>query len=269
MTQEIQLTPAELEMIQLKREQDELKKREEALQKQAKREIEIATKRRSIERAQTEKSQEVTVVKQYHKELAAIIPVAQLVESTLERLAEIKEYTGDGKWETTWSEDYELPHAVIKIGNYMIVVQLHSQSHKMYISGNGIDYKTQRRGYTRAKKVAEVINTTIANIRYSEEQTQKKLNAVESTIEKMKALYPDADVTSDKDHISYGGGYRRPDKYEAIDTVRILFKNGISINYRVYTDGTIGRRDIQFGTKDQWHLMNLLATLDTSEKTQE
>ena len=269
MTQDIQLTAAELEMVKLKREQDELKKREDELREQARLEKEIAAKLKSIERDQLEASLLLTAVRTCFKEIAAINPQAELIQTNSQRVAKIQDYLGNSKYQDRWKREYSIPGAYIKIGYYDVVVTKHNGSYKMYISGPEIDYRTSSRGYTRAKKVVEVINTTISDIRYREEQNQKKLNAVESTVAKMKSLYPGASISSGKDHISYGGGYRRATKYETIDIVTIVFKNGIQIVYRVYTDGSLARRSINFNTKaDHWYLMNLLSSLDMAENTE-
>jgi len=263
MAQEIQLTPAEIEIIRLKREQDELKQLEEELRKKAQLEREIANKVDHIMRDQIEHEAVFTTVRRFFKELVAIDSSAQLIESNKQKVAEIYRYENGNK-STVWERDYIVHLGYIKIGEYNVKVEKHRGNDKMYVNGPGIDYKTQCRGYTRAKKVIEVINTTISNIRYKEEVTQRALNAVESTVEKMKSKYPDASVSSCKESIQYGG-YRRVN-YELIDVVKIEFVNGIQIVYRVYSDGTLGRRALNFtGKVSHWQLMDSLSKMDFKE----
>jgi hypothetical protein len=98
------------------------------------------------------------------------------------------------------------------------------------------------------KKVDEAIEVINANL----EAAKKQLLAVESTVAKMKELYPDAEVTSDK--VYQPAGYNR----YIIDRVHIRLANGIKVSYRVYADGSLGRISIDFNTIGQWDILKQL-----------
>jgi hypothetical protein len=78
-------------------------------------------------------------------------------------------------------------------------------------------------------------------------------------VDKFKAEYPDAEVTTDKgwekSSARYGSGY-------TYDMVRIKFVNGASIAYRVYADGSLSRVSFNLpGAKDEATFRNNLSQM--------
>ena len=66
-------------------------------------------------------------------------------------------------------------------------------------------------------------------------------------------MYPDAMVTSEK-----SGERSWKGRWEEYDMVTIKFANGITIKYRVFSDGSLGRKDITFPVKNGWELMDAM-----------
>ena len=171
-----------------------------------------------------------------------------------------------------WSDNFTRRLATIVCGEYTINVKKHivysgswhsrgtDHGYKMFVSGPGIEYKYESKALTSTKTVKAKIDECIEKKKRELEYKQKQLSALETTVEKMRTLYPDAIVSSGKDgERSYNG------RYETYDAITIKFANGISIKYKVYSDGSLGRKDITFHVKDSWALMDIMNSVTISE----
>jgi hypoxanthine-guanine phosphoribosyltransferase len=256
MTKTLELTPAELEMVALKREQEALAKKEAELKKQAQMEKEIVDRQVAIAKNVAQCNRQVKAVKDFAAELGKGYEVAITV------FEEEAKVTGDYitpedpkgcgyEREVLWSQKYNKETARIKHGNYTITVdeqfvygskwsyRATSKGYKMYVSGPGIDWKEERRALGRISTVKEKIKTAMEKIQAEENYKNAQKNSLEKTVDKFKAEYPDAEVTTEK---GYDRGYgKRYSEGVTYDMVRVKFANGCSIAYRVYADGSLGR----------------------------
>ena len=136
----------------------------------------------------------------------------------------------------------------------------------MYICGPGIEYKQEQQALSRVKSVMEKIKTANESIAYTKKKEENKRNALQVTVDRFKAEYPDAEVTTD---YGYETGYDsrgRRSNYsngERYDIVRTKFVNGAQISYRVYPDGSLSRVSFNLpGSKDEASFMKNLSQMN-------
>lgn len=253
---ELELTPAELEMIRVKREQFELAKKEEEAKKAIQLEKDIKAKEEYITKTIAKDAEQIAAAKAYQADLGSMYTVE--IKEWEEEVKVTGEYINkadpskDGyEREVLWSKTFTRQFAWIVRGSYKIKVEEQitysskwssrgtSQGYKMYISGPGIEWKQERRAYARVAKVNEVIKAAIDQIDYEMKAAEAKKNALQTTVDRFTAEYPDAEVTTDKGW-TQGYGSRRHIS-TPYDIVRVKFANGCSIGYRVYGDGSLSR----------------------------
>jgi hypothetical protein len=253
MQNEINLTPSEIEMIQLKREQEALKEREALLKKAAENEKQILVQKSQMKKNLEYSRAQVAATKAFLDEFG---PDWKLQIDTQNVKYEVRNYLGDGEWESVW-EEYQIQEtARIVNGKYTVTVKEQvtsgnkwgygqkNQGFKMYLSGPGIEWAYERKALGRVSTLIKKYDEMTEAIRYRAEQVQKQASAKDKTIAKMKELYPDATVEGGKGG-EYANPYKRTDWIE-YDTVTITFANGITIKYRVYADMSLGRKEMTF-----------------------
>jgi len=273
---DIVLTPAELEMIALKRKQFELEQQEKALKQKAQLEKDIADKLAYIHKRMLVDQAQVKAAQDYCKELGAGYTV--VITGSTETVKITGDYTNpvdpsSNGYERVvlWSESFKRETAHITNGSYTVTVaeqlvygskwstRSTSNGYKMYVSGPGIDWKDSNRALSRVAKVKEKIKIASDSIKAEEDLKNRQKNALQATVDKFQAEYPDAEVTTDKGwekgSARYGTGY-------IYDMVRIKFVNGVSIAYRVYADGSLGRVSFNLpGAKDEATFRNNLSQM--------
>jgi hypothetical protein len=273
---DIVLTPAELEMIALKRKQFELEQQEKALKQKAQLEKDIADKLAYIHKRTLVDQAQVKAVQDYCKELGAgytvvITGSTEMVKITGDYTNPVDPSSNGYERVVLWSESFKRETAHITNGSYTVTVaeqlvysskwstRSTSKGYKMYVSGPGIDWKDSNRALSRVAKVKEKIKIASDSIKAEEDLKNRQKNALQATVDKFQAEYPDAEVTTDKGwDKSYGK------RYEGViyDMVRIKFVNGASIAYRVYADGSLGRVSFNLpGAKDEATFRNNLSQM--------
>jgi hypothetical protein len=273
---DIVLTPAELEMIALKRKQFELEQQEKALKQKAQLEKDIADKLAYIQKRMSVDQAQVKAAQDYCKELGAgytvvITGSTEMVKITGDYTNPVDPSSNGYERVVLWSESFKRETAHITNGSYTVTVaeqlvysskwstRSTSKGYKMYVSGPGIDWKDSNRALSRVAKVKEKIKIASDSIKAEEDLKNRQKNALQATVDKFQAEYPDAEVTTDKGwDKSYGK------RYEGViyDMVRIKFVNGASIAYRVYADGSLGRVSFNLpGAKDEATFRNNLSQM--------
>ena len=255
------LTPAELEMIKVKREQDALALKKAEAEKALHLEKAINGKKSWIETWTKADTSQIKAAKDYLAEFASN-------QYTLEIDAKTDEAKVMDNDEVVWSEKYLRQTAVIKRGAYKIRVTEYRtysskwdskgtfKGYRMYVSGPKIDFKQESRAYARVSTVNQIIDDAIKQIEREQYMEQCKKDAVRTTVEQMQAKYPKAIVEVGYEFTkSYGPRYQTPTKF---DTVKVTLENGVSVKYRVYPDGQLGRLDIVFPKHDAWDLLDTL-----------
>ena len=190
---------------------------------------------------------------------------AKLVTDSKERTNDVYE---DG--EVVHTETWNDVSAHILYKEYTVTVTEHlvsskysyrgvSKGYKMQMSGPGVDYKDRSRYYKSVKTLLARIDEFIEAEESKKKQAAKSLDAVQSTVAILTNSYPDATITADKGwERSHGRGYDGV----TYDRVTIEFANGIKMVYRVYPDGSLGRKEILFGNVNPWDLIECMSKIN-------
>lgn len=275
MTQTLELTPAELEMVALIREKEALAKKEAEAKKALELEKDIKAKQDSIAANKKKDSEQIAAARKYLLDFDTT--QYSLDIKTWEETAQV---TGDYidkengfDRHILWSEVYERQGAVIshKDGQKVKVEEQivyssswrsrgESKGYKMYICGPGIDYKQEGQALSRVKSVMEKIKAANEGIESKRKHEENKKNALQVTVDRFKADYPDAEVTTDRGYErAHGRSYADGTTY---DMVRVKFVNGAQIAYRVYADGSLSRVSFNLpGSKDEASFMKNLSQM--------
>ena len=269
MTTEIQLTSAELEMIKLKREQLELKKKEDQLREQAQLEKDIAhAEKTAADRIANDNAQinaTLDFFKHFPKEYTYIVDEFE----DKVQVSRWNNFYESKQTDVVWVKPFTRRKARIKNGLYGITVAWHTPNTragynrnagewKMYINGPGIPLGNT--GYTRYKTVIEKIKEVTDDIASKAKLEVDKKDAVKTVFKKIADKYPNATVVTGEsgERLNYG----RKSEWVGYPTITVTFDNGIMIKYRVYPDGSLGRKEITFpNQKDAWSLMDAMSTL--------
>ena len=275
MTQTLELTPAELEMVALIREKEALAKKEAEAKKALELEKDIKAKQDSIAANKKKDQEQVAAARKYLLDFDAT-----QYSLDIKTWNETAQVTGDYidkengfDRHILWSEVYERQGAVIshKDGQKVKVEEQivyssswrsrgESKGYKMYICGPGIEYKQEGQALSRVKSVMEKIKAANEGIESKRKHEENKKNALQVTVDRFKADYPEAEVTTDRGYErAHGRSYADGTTY---DMVRVKFVNGAQIAYRVYADGSLSRVSFNLpGYKDEAAFMKNLSQM--------
>jgi len=234
----IQLTESELEMIRLKREQDELKAKELELNKQIKRQKQIDYQLKKIDefKASNARKYEETIIylnelNKFHKE-----PKYELVTRELTKNFQDWDYNEKGDDKVFFfNEDVKYnSHHIQRIGT-KITIDVDSASRKKgysteYYWALRYDYKN----YKSAKTVDDKINEKLAIIEEEKKQKQAQLSAQETIAAELKTKYPEAIIEHHSEWVRIShyrnGGYSQ-------NYFNVVFNNGLLLKCCYYNDG--------------------------------
>ena len=275
MTQTLELTPAELEMVALIREKEALAKKEAEAKKALELEKDIKAKQDSIAANKKKDSEQIAAARkylldfdttQYSLDIKTWNETAQVTGDYIDKENGFDRHI-------LWSEVYERQSAIIshKDGQKVKVEEQivyssswrsrgESKGYKMYICGPGIEYKQEGQALSRVKSVMEKIKAANEGIESKRKHEENKKNALQVTVDRFKADYPEAEVTTDRGYErAHGRSYADGTTY---DMVRVKFVNGAQIAYRVYADGSISRVSFNLpGAKDEASFMKNLSQM--------
>lgn len=248
------LTPAEIELISLKREKDALAKKETEAKKALELEKNIKAKQVIIAANKKTDQEQIDAAKKYFidfdiTQYSLEIRTSKVTEQVMGDYID-KENGFDRH--ILWSEEYERLKAVIvhKDGQRVRVDEQivyssswrskgESKGYKMYICGPGIEYKQEQQALSKVKSVMEKIKTANDLIESKRKHEENKKNALQTTVDRFMAEYPGAVVTTDYAFVkNYNKSYSSGERY---DVVRVKFANGAQISYRVWADGSLTR----------------------------
>lgn len=277
MTQTLELTPAELEMVALIREKEALAKKEAEAKKALELEKDIKAKQDGIAANKKKDLEQIAAAKKYLLDFdtTQYSLVINTKQETVQVMGDYIDKENGFDRHILWSEVYGRQWAVIshKDGQKVKVEEQivyssswrsrgESKGYKMYISGPGIEYKQEGQALSRVKSVMEKIKAANESIAYTKKKEENKRNSLQATVDRFKAEYPDAEVTTD---YSYDKGYdgRYYSSGERYDIVRVKFVNGAQIGYRVYPDGSLSRLSFNLpGAKDEDTFRNNLSQMN-------
>ena len=243
----VNLTPAELEMIQVKRQQEELAAKKAAAQKQLAIENEIKRAEIQVQGYLKKDTEQAKAA----KEFAASVAGSKVVIETNKR-----QYNATYGGETVKVFNYTETNVYLTLNGYTIGVKEHivyskwsyrgsSRGYKMYVSGPGIDYKTSQRGYKNGKKVVELIEETIEQRNAQELYKNKQKNAVETAVANLMEQFPNAKVESGRG-CKINPYASASNRYMEYDKIEVTLENGVQVEYRVYADGALERMSLRF-----------------------
>lgn len=277
MTQTLELTPAELEMVALIREKEVLAKKEAEAKKALELEKSIEAKWDYIYKTKAKDQEQVAAARKYLLDFDTTQYSLDIRtwEETAQVMGDYIDKDNGFDRHIEWSEVFERQSAVIshkdgqkvKVDEQIVYSSSwrskgESKGYKMYICGPGIDYKQETQALSRVKSVMEKIKTANESIAYTKKKEENKRNALQVTVDRFKAEYPDAEVTTD---YAYDKGYgsRNYSGGERYDIVRTKFVNGAQISYRVYPDGSLSRVSFNLpGSKDEASFMKNLSQMN-------
>ena len=252
MTNTVELTPAELEMIKVKREQEALAKKEAEAKQAIQLEKDIKEKEAYIAKVQKQDAEQVAATKKFADELGSMYKLEiSEAENTVQVMGDYINRENGFDRHILWSKTFTRQSAKIVRNNspysISVVEQITyssrwstrgtSKGFKMEVYGPGLG--SNNRKYSRTSKVNEVIKEAMDLIDARKKAEEAKKNALQTTVDRFTAEYPDAEVTTDRGwERSYG---RRGYDGVTYDMVRVKFANGCSIAYRVYGDGSLSR----------------------------
>jgi hypothetical protein len=258
MTQ-IELTQAELDLIQAKREEEVAKEQ----QRQDKIQADIANGKANIARRQEVDRKQNVAARAFQMELGK-----GWEEQTREEERTEKVYWG---MEVMWSETYTDCRIYLVNGNYKVHVNEHTvysgtwgrsnnKGYKMFLSGPEIEYGYSQKALSKAATVNKKVEEAIDAIFSRMEAKKKKASAVETAVHDLQVAYPNAKVIAIRD---WTRGYSSKNAYREYDKVTIAFPNGIQVAYEVYVDGRMSRLNVDFGGLENNELLNLLSEVPT------
>jgi hypothetical protein len=264
MTLELELTAAELELIENKRKQDSLEQEAEKLKKEARIQKESIEIQNSILKEQKEADLQVAAATEYYNGLVKLDPKYKLEVTEHELKKEIKDYSGTEAI-VIKRFDYTIKNAkiILSDSNYYITIEKHIVYTGMRFRGDDKGYKMELKGggFYSERKVSnpKTINDKIVNKRQAEINAkiaeQKKASNLDIAYDNFKNKYPDATIikSSEWERSSY-------DKHggESINIITITLPNTISIKYKVYSDGSLGRKEIRYPFKNNFDLLDAL-----------
>ena len=275
MTKTLELTPAELEMIAVIREKDLVAKKEAEAKKALELEKSIEAKWDYIYKTKAKDQEQVAAARKYFLDFDTTQYSLDIKtwEETAQVMGDYIDKDNGFDRHIEWSEVFERQSATIshkdgqkvKVDEQIVYSSSwrskgESKGYKMYIAGPGIDYKQEGQALSRVKSVMEKIKAANEGIESKRKYEENKKNALQVTVDRFKAEYPDAEVT-----IDYGydrGNARSYSSGERYDIVRTKFVNGAQISYRVYADGSLSRVSFNLpGAKDEASFMKNLSQM--------
>jgi len=275
MTQTLELTTAELALIENARMQEVLNLEAEALRAAARLEQDIIEEEAAIRKEQNSNNDQVIATKDYLKELQKLNPNYKLVEEEKELTRQIKgEYLPDSTKRSILKEFKYIinqVHITLEGTPFKVDVKKHfvygsrwstratDKGYKMNLIGGGF---YNERLLSNPKTLNNKIEDKIQSDKDKEEAKIKKANALEYVSENLSNLYPDAIINTGREWLASkwdksGGEY--------IDIVGVKLANGIKIKFRVFSDKSISRMEITFPVKDSYQLLELMNGLTIPE----
>ena len=275
MTLALELTAAELELIENKRKQDILAEEAEKLKKEAKIQKESIEIQNLILKEQKEANLQVAAATEYHSQLVKLNPKYKLIVSERELQRDIKDYSG---MEAIIIKrfDYTIKKAqiILSDSNFKVEVKKHmvyggswksrptDNGYKMELCGGGF-YNERLLSNTKTlnKKIEDKLQAEL-NAKVAE---QKKASSLDTAYDNLVNKYPEATITKSTEWER--NSYDRRASGETINIITVTLLNKIKIKFKVYSDGTLGRKEISYPFKNNLDLLDTLNNIIIPEVT--
>jgi len=266
MTQTLELTAAELELIENKRKQDILAEEAEKLKKEAKIQKESIEIQNSILKEQKEANLQVLAATEYYNSLAKLNPKYKLEVTERELKNEIKDYSGPEAI-VIKRFDYKLSkaHIILSDSPFYVEVKKHlvysdswsrratDKGYKMELCGGGF---YNERFLTNTKTLNKKIEDKLESIENKKVAEQKKASSLDTAYDNLINKYPEATITKSTEWER--NLYDRKASGETINIITVTLLNKIKIKFKVYNDGTLGRKEVSYPFKNNFDLLDTL-----------
>ena len=266
MTQTLELTAAELELIENKRKQDILAEEAEKLRKEAKIQKESIDIQNSILKEQKEANLQVAAATEYYNGLAKLNPKYKLEITERELKNEIKDYSGPEAI-VIKRFDYKLSkaHIILSDSPFKVEVRKHmvyggswssratDNGYKMELCGGGF---YSERLLSNTKTLNKKIEDKLESIENKKVAEQKKASSLDTAYNNLVNKYPEATIIKSSEWER--NLYDKRSGGESINIITITLPNSISIKYKVYSDGSLGRKEIRYPFKNNFDLLDTL-----------
>lgn len=275
MTQTLELTTAELALIENARMQEVLNLEAEALRAAARLEKEIIDEEAAIRREQNNNNDQVIATKDYLKALVKINPNYKLVEQEREVIRQIKGGNFNDKERPILKEfKYIITDCHITLDGTPFKVEVK----KHFVYGNSWSTRATDKGYkmnligggfynerllSNPKTLNQKIEDTLQDNKNRAEAKLKKASAVEYVFENLSNLYPNAEIMKGTEWLR--NDWDKKNRGEVIDIVGVKLANGIKMKFRVFSDKSLSRMEITFPVKDSYQLLGLMNGLTIPE----
>lgn len=268
MTQTLELTTAELALIENARMQEVLNLEAEALRAAARLEKEIIDEEAAIRREQNNNNDQIIATKDYLKALVKINPNYKLVEQEREVIRQIKGGNFNDKERPILKEfKYIITDCHITLDGTPFKIEVK----KHFVYGNSWSTRATDKGYkmnligggfynerllSNPKTLNQKIEDTLQDNKNQAEAKLKKASAVEYVFENLSNLYPDAEIMKGTEWLR--NDWDKKNRGEVIDIVGVKLANGIKMKFRVFSDKSLSRMEITFPVKDSYQLLGLM-----------
>jgi hypothetical protein len=274
MTQTLELTTAELALIENARMQEVLNLEAEALRAAARLEQDIIKEEAAIRKEQNNNNDQVMATLTYHAQLEKINPKYRMIQEDKEVIRQIKGGSFNDTERPILKEfKYNSTSAHITLDGTPFKIDVK----KHFVYGNNWSTRATDKGYkmnligggfynerllSNPKTLNKKIEDTLLDNKNRAEAKIKKADAIEYVFENLSNLYPDAIINKGtewlRDSWNKQGG-------ETIDIVGVKLANGIKMKFRVFSDKSISRMEITFPVKDSYQLLELMNGLTIPE----
>lgn len=270
MTQTLELTTAELALIENARKQEVLAQEAKALQNAARLEKDIIEAEAAIRKEQNNNCDQVMATKDYFKSLEKLNPKYKLIQEDKEVTRQIKgDYLPDNKYEREVLKEIKYistsAHITLDGTPFKVEVKKHfvygnswstratDKGYKMNLIGGGF---YNERLLSNPKTLNQKIEDKLQDDKNRAEAKLKKASAVEFVFENLSNLYPDAEIMKGTEWLR--NDWDKKNRGEVIDIVGVKLANGIKMKFRVFSDKSLSRMEITFPVKDSYQLLGLM-----------
>jgi len=275
MTQTLELTTAELALIENARKQEVLNLEAEALRAAARLEKDIIDEEAAIRRDQNNNNDQVIATKDYLKELQKLNPNYKLVEEEKEVIRQIKGGSFNDKERPILKEFKYIinqVHITLEGTPFKVEVKKHmvysgwrsstDKGYKMELCGGGF---YNERLLSNPKTLNKKIEDKLESIENKKVAEQKKASSLDTAYDNLVNKYPDATITKSTEWER--NSYDRKASGETINIITVTLLNKIKIKFKVYSDGTLGRKEISYPFKTNFDLLDTLNNIIIPEVT--
>ena len=269
----LELTPAELKMIEIAREKEALENKEKAAKKAMQLEKDIQAHELSIGKLLAEYKAQNQAAKEYFGAFPK--------EAELMNLAKSREFklTGDytnpenpseNNWEreVIWSKTVTYTDCQILFKSNVIYVRDHIVYSSTWSSrGSSKGWKmsigSDSKMYTRVSTVVAKIEDEIKAKEAAVKAVEAKKSALQTAMDKLTKEFPEAKIAMDHDYEkTWSKGAVRTDWNDRFDVINVTLTNGIIVSYRVFGSGQLSRRSITMPKiQDEFELLNQLSNV--------